>query len=99
MEYNEIWELFAWLVEENIPCTIEPLFDGAKIDLNHGDVVQHRGSYGSQNGCVEFGYTGLVDAEFCTATELDNIDFCPIPLEEAKKIFLNNREYFTKMNI
>jgi len=88
MEYNEIWELFTWLMEEGFPCTIDHLFDGVKIDLTHGDVVQHSGSYGSQNGCVEFGYTGLED-----------IDFCAIPLDKAKAIFLNNREYFSKMNI
>ncbi len=99
MEYNEIWKLFTWLVEEGFPCTIDHLYDGAIINLTHGDVVQHKGSYGSQNGCVEFGYTGLADIEFCTTTEYDNIDFCAIPLEKAKKIFLNNREYFSKMNI
>lgn len=99
MEYNEIWELFVWLTAQEFPCTIEHCFDGAKINLTHGDVVQHSGSYGSQNGCVEFGYTGLADIEFCTTTEYDNIDFCAIPLDKAKQIFLNNREYFTKMNI
>jgi hypothetical protein len=41
MEYNEIWDLFVWLTEEEFPCTIEHLFDGAKISLVHGDVVQH----------------------------------------------------------
>ena len=95
MEYNEIWELFTWLIEEGFPCTIDHLFDGAKIDLTHGDVVQHSGSYGSQNGCVEFGYTGLKDIDFCTATGFEDIDFCAIPLEKAKQIFLNNKEYFT----
>ena len=99
MEYNEIWELFTWLIVEGFPCTIDHLFEGAKIDLTHGDVVQHSGSYGSQNGCVEFGYTGLKDTEFYTATGYEDIDFCAIPLEKAKKIFLNNKEYFVKMNI
>lgn len=88
MEYNEIWELFTWLMEEGFPCTIEHYLDGAIIELVHGDVVQHRGSYGSQIGCVEFGYTGFED-----------IDFCAMPLDKAKAIFLNNREYFSKMNI
>lgn len=63
--YNEIEELYEYCKGLKIPCKLEPLYDGYKLVLpNGGDFVQHYGSYGSSDGCVEpaigceFDYTG-----------------------------------------
>lgn len=52
--YKEILELYLWCEANSIDCIIEHLWDGYKITFSDGsDVVQHKGSYGSLNGCVE----------------------------------------------
>lgn len=52
--YQEIVKLYQWCKANLIECTLEPLWDGYKISfVDDSDVVQHSGSYGSSNGCVE----------------------------------------------
>ena len=52
--YQEIVKLYQWCKEQGIPCTLTSLWDGYQIRfLDGADVVQHSGSYGSANGCVE----------------------------------------------
>ena len=52
--YQEIVKLYQWCKENFISCTLEPLWDGYQIRfLDGSDVVQHSGSYGAKNGCVE----------------------------------------------
>lgn len=52
--YQEIVKLYQWCKENLIDCTLEPLWDGYQIRFFDGsDVVQHSGSYGAKNGCVE----------------------------------------------
>lgn len=52
--YQEIVKLYHWCKANTIECTLTSLWDGYKISFKDGsDVVQHSGSYGSSNGCVE----------------------------------------------
>jgi hypothetical protein len=56
-------------------CELSRLYDGYQIRFPSGaDVIQHRYSYGSQEGCVEF---GGVD---------DDIDYSAIDFETALNI-------------
>lgn len=61
------------LVENNIPYTFEPLFDGGKwVFPNGGDVAIHSGTYNSQNGFVEsYGMEwDKGDVSSCTVEEM-----------------------------
>ena len=69
--YNEILQLEKFCKEIGVECKLEKLWEGHAIRFNNGgDAVQHDGSYGSKCGCVEFGYTGFEEVDFC-ATKLD----------------------------
>lgn len=75
--YNEIRKLYYWCRANGIPYTIEPLFDGFKICFVDGaDIVQHRISYGANNGCVE---SSGIDKK---------IDYSAVPLVEMEKILM-----------
>ena len=80
MNYPEIRELFRYCRKKGIGCAIMPLKDGYKIEFpNGGDVVQHSGSYGADNGCVEFAIGSRADYK---ATALRN----------AKQIVRRNKD-------
>lgn len=86
-KYDEIKKLRDFCVEHAIVCTFEHLLDGWCIRFNCGaDVVQHIGSYGSNKGYVEFGYTNT------------DIDFTAVTLDKAKKFVLENKNYLNKEN-
>jgi hypothetical protein len=75
-DYKEI-QLLAmfWHNDLKGECTLSRLWDGYKLTFPNGaDVIQHQYSYGSQEGCVEF---GGVD---------DDIDFSAIDFETALNI-------------
>ena len=81
--YSQIKELYEFCKEHEVKCELETLFDGYVIKFNHrrgGDVVQHRGSYGSQSGMLEFGFTGY-----------DEVDFKPVTLTEAKDFIARHK--------
>ena len=69
--YNEILRLYSWCVANKIKVEKIPMFDGWKLDFGDGrDIVQHFGSYGSQNGKVEpygFGKFHCVPVSLATA--------------------------------
>lgn len=72
--YTEIKELYEYCRGLNIPCRLEPLFDGYKLVLpDGGDFIQHCGSYESSH-CVE---PGGID---------DEINYMPWDLAEAKRL-------------
>ena len=53
--YKEILELKKYCDKIGVSCICERFIDGYALRFNSGgDVVQHRGSYGSNAGCVEF---------------------------------------------
>lgn len=80
-KYKEIKELCIFCIENDINCRFEKFLDGHAITFAHGDVVQHRGSYGSGAGYVEFGYTGYKD-----------FDFVSTSLEDAKAFVLAHKD-------
>lgn len=58
--YDEILKLEQYCKRIGVKVKKERLYEGWALRFNNGgDVVQHRGSYGSRCGCVEFGYTGF----------------------------------------
>ena len=74
--YQEI-QLLAmyWQNDLKSECTLSRLWDGYKIVFPNGaDVIQHSGSYGGKEGCVEF---AGVD---------DDIDYSAIDLPTALNI-------------
>ncbi len=84
--YEEILELEKYCNKIGVVTEKVGLLDGWCLYFNNGgDVVQHSGSYGSKNGCVEFGYTGFT------------LDFKAMSLKDAKgfvrhrKDSLNNK--------
>lgn len=79
-EYREIQELFEYCRKAGIDAVLEKLYDGYKILFpNGGDVVQHYGSYGAENGCVE-------PAIGC------RLDYSAVPLANAKRLVLRHRD-------
>ena len=79
--YKEILELKKYCNKIGVNCSYERLLDGFAIRFkNGGDVVQHFGSYGSESGCVEFGYTGF-----------KRTDFHATPLKKAKEFVKRNK--------
>lgn len=83
--YKEIIELKDYCEKIGVVVREENLFDGWILRFNNGgDVVQHFGSYGSHNGCVEFGYTGFY------------LDFQATPLKNAKAFVKRNKEKLNK---
>lgn len=83
-KYTEIKALFRYCRKTGIDCAIMPFKDGYKIVFpNGGDVVQHSGSYGADNGCVEFAIGSRADYK---ATALRN----------AKQIARRNKDRLSK---
>lgn len=84
-KYDEIRKLKDFCIEHEIVCIFERFLDGWALRFNCGaDVVQHKGSYGSGWGCVEFGYT------------YTDIDFTAVTLDNAKKFILENKDYLNR---
>ena len=84
-KYGEIGELYDFSRRNGVHCTFERFMDGYCIKFNCGaDAVQHKGSYGHNCGCVEFGYTHT------------DIDFKATALEKAKQFVLENKELLNK---
>lgn len=82
--YNEIRKLYYWCKEKGIPCTMEPLLDGFQIRfIDDADIIQHRISYGANNGCVEpAGIDKKVDYSAVSLTEIQEIlikKYCKTP--------------------
>lgn len=72
MKFNEILELAKFCDENGIEYQKDEFRGGAALRFNNGgDVIQNMGSYGHENGCVEFGYTGFEEVDF-TATSLES---------------------------
>lgn len=79
-KYKEIIKLYHYCEKLLIPATLEPLFDGFAIRFpNGGDFVQHRGSYGCDNGCVEPAIGSRVD-------------YTSVPLKKAKSLVKRHKE-------
>ena len=79
-KYKEIHELFEYCEEIGIDATLEQLFDGFTIRFpNGGDFVQHGGSYGSHNGCVE----PAIGSQF---------DYTAVHLDKAKTLVKYHKE-------
>lgn len=80
--YKEILELAEYCEKIGVEIEKENFIDGYALRFkNGGDVVQHRGSYGSKSGCVEFGYTGFPRTDFHTT-----------PLKEAKAFVKRHKD-------
>lgn len=81
-KYTEIRDLYLYCASIGYTkLKYQSLLGGHQIIFPNGtDVVQHDGSYGRNEGCVEF--AGLHD----------DIDYTAVPLEDAKhyvKIFMD----------
>lgn len=75
--YNEILEIAKVCEENGIACKLSELWDGYKLLFNDGaDIVQHSGSYGSAEGCVE------------PAGFDDDVDYSPIEKDRMIKIIM-----------
>lgn len=75
--YVEIAKLYSWCKEQGISCTLNPLFDGYKLEfLDGSDFIQHKWSYESMRGRVE---PAGIDEYY---------DYSGIDLEKAKEIIL-----------
>lgn len=79
--YNEILELEKYCNEIGVKTRKISYFGGWALYFQKGDVIQHRGSYGNNAGCVEFGYTGF-----------EEVDFKATTLENAKEFVKTNKD-------
>ena len=78
--YIDIHKLFFYCKTIGVYAEISPLFDGWKITFKNGsDVIQHRYSYGSVYGCVEFAIGSRAD-------------YRPTSLKNAKAIVRRHKE-------
>ena len=85
MEYKEILELAEYCLEIGVETRYCMWFGGYVLYFNNGSgCTQHSGSYGAEEGCVEFGYTGT------------DLDFTRTTLEEAKKFVKENKEFLNR---
>ena len=83
-KYNEILTLYEYCKKIGIHAELSPLFDGYVIVFNNGgDVIQHRCSYGNNNGCVE-------PAIGC------RLDYTAVPLDNAKSLLKRHKEKLNK---
>ena len=81
--YEEILKLSKYCNKIGLNHTLEPLFDGYAIMFGRKwDIVQHRFSYGSSNGCVE-------PAIGC------RVDYSAVSLDSAKKLV---KRYKARLN-
>ena len=75
--YSEILEIAKVCDENDIPYDLSNLWGGYKLLFeDDADIVQHSGSYGSANGCVEPAGFG------------QNIDYSAVEKDEMIKIIL-----------
>lgn len=85
--YEEIKKLKAYCDKIGVIATLEDFteFNGHCIHFNNGsDCIQHKYSYGNENGKVEFGYTET------------RVDFKGVTLENAKSYVKRNRARLNK---
>lgn len=83
--YGEIRELYRYCVKQGINAKIEELYDGYAVRFPDGsDFVQHYGSYGSSEGCVEPAVNGCRN------------NYTAMTLEHAKRLVRRNRERLNK---
>lgn len=73
-KYKEIIELYKYTCSIGVKCELIEYYDGYKIKFlkSGGDCVQHKYSYNSEDGCVEFN------------TGIGNMDLMPTKLKPAK---------------
>jgi hypothetical protein len=82
--YKEIHMLYFYCLKHGIKAELVEFIDGYAIRFpNGGDVVQHRFSYGSCDGCVEPAIGS-------------RLDYCAVPLEKAKRLIKRNKERLNK---
>ena len=80
--YQEIIKLYQWCKKNHIHCVLDQLFDGYVLKfLDGADIIQHGGSYGNTNGCVE---SAGIDPDY---------DYSAVPLEKMKEIL--SKKYLT----
>lgn len=87
VEYKEIKALKDYCDKIGVIATLEDFteFNGYRIQFNNGsDCIQHKYSYGSENGKVEFGYTG------------SRLDFKATTLKNAKAFVKRNKDKLNK---
>ena len=77
-DYKEIRELYEYCKRIGVKATLEPMFDGYALRFVRGDFVQHFGSRGSIQGCVEP----------CIRCDLD---YNGVTLEAAKHLVKKHR--------
>ena len=84
-KYNEIRALYAYCLKQGINARLESLYDGFAIRFPDGsDIVQHNGSYGNAEGCVE------------PAVWNCRNNFSAMTLKHAKQLVRRNRERLNK---
>ena len=79
--YEEIKRLREYCDKIGIYTLLLNHGDGYILRFVKGDAVQHRYSYGCDDGCVEFGYTG------------SRIDYKATTLKNAKAFVKRNKDY------
>lgn len=83
-KYTEIQALFNYCIKIGIKARFETLYDGYAIRFpDGGDFVQHNGSYGSHNGCVE-------PAISC------KLDYTAVPLKNAIALVRYHKDRLNK---
>lgn len=79
-KYTEIIELYDYCKKIGVHATLSELYDGYKIEFaNGGDVIQHRLSYGAEDGCVE-------------PAIRSRLDYTAVPLKNAKQLIRRHKE-------
>jgi hypothetical protein len=79
--YTEIQELYDYCIKIGIKAELKPMFDGYCLIFSGGggDFIQHCGSYGHDNGCVEP----------CISCRLD---YTAVPLKNAKALVKRHKD-------
>ena len=78
--YREIIELFDYCKKLGINAELIPHFDGYVIRFPNGsDFIQHKHSYGCNNGCVE-------------PAVGSRLDYSAVPLKNAKALVRRHRD-------
>ena len=83
-EYREIVKLHLYCIKIGIPATLEEFLGGYAIRFpGGGDFVQHKHSYGAENGCVEPAIGS-------------RLDYTAVPLKNAKALVRRHKEKLIK---
>jgi hypothetical protein len=84
--YKEILVIEDYCKKNGVKIKKKKLFDGYVLRFNNGgDVAQHGGTYGSNQGCVEFGFTGFSFIDFNACNIQEALSFIELHKDELNK--------------